>query len=155
MRQKIKKAFPNICVSFTLLTLLFSISHIIIRVREHIRNGGGVRLNTFSLFALGIFCILFLENIISILLEKLHFKHKITYFLLELAADYAISLGCIFIFRWTHFTLKKLLFDIAIVTFLYLNFYFFPVQKKCKKEAKEINQLIQMRKKTGRKETSQ
>lgn len=155
MRKKIKKAFPNICVSFTLLTLLHSISHITIRVREHIRNGGGIRLNTFSLFALGIFCFLFLGNIVSIVLEKLHFKHKITYFFLELATDYAIYLGCIFIFRWTHFTLKELLLNIAIVTFLYLNLYFLPVQKKCKKEAKEINRLIQIRKKTHEKETAQ
>lgn len=151
MRQKIKKAFPNICIGFTILTLLRSISHIIIQTRGHIQHGGGIRVSTFSLFTLGIFCCLFLGNLVSILLEKLHFKHRITYFLLELSADYLLYLGCVFLFRWTHFTWKELLLNICITTFLYLNFYFLPNQKKCKKEADGINRLIKLRKQEHKK----
>ena len=155
MRQKIKKIFPTVCINFTLLNLLLSTAYIIRGVREHILNGGGVRVNVVSLFALGSFCFLFLANLVSIALEKLPFKHKITYFLLELAADSILYLGCLFVFRWTRITWKGLLLNIGIAAFFYLNFYFLPNQKKCKKEADGINRLIKLRKKSKEKESSQ
>lgn len=147
MLKKIKKIFPNICIGFTLLTLFHSISHILGQVHSHIQSGGGIQLNTFSLFAIGIFCCLFLGNLVSIVLEQLHFKHRITYFLVELISAYIIYTGCVFLFRWTKFTISELLLNVAIVTVIYLPFYFLPTQKKCKQEAAKINQLIRLRKK--------
>lgn len=150
MIEKIRKTIlPNICISFTSVILIISVGNIISGIKEHMENGKGVGVNGMCLFACELFLILSLVTTACTALEKLRFKSKITYLVLELIINYVGFISGSFAFRWTKFSLKNII-EIAIIiiftTVLYLNVYFIN-QNRRKREADEINRLIKKRQK--------
>lgn len=155
MKQRIQKIiFPNICISFTLAMLLLSAGHIVGSIKEYIQHGGNFTTNGYCLFACELFFLLCLITTACVALEKLHFKNKKTYLIMELIINYVAFWGGAYVFRWTLFNaeaIKQIAVITIIVTAFYLNIYF-RTQKMCKKEAEEINRLLKKREKECRKE---
>lgn len=156
MKQRIKKIiFPNICINFTLAMLLLSVGHIVGSIKEYIQHRGNLTINGYCLFACELFFILCLITAACVVLEKLRFKNKITYLIMELIINYVAFWGGAYVFRWTLFNaeaIKQIVVITIIVTALYLNVYF-RTQKMCKKEADEINRLLKKREKECKKES--
>lgn len=147
MNEKIKKTlFPNICISFTLTILILSAGQIISGLQACFRQGESLPMG-FPLFACELFLLLCLVTAFCTWVEKLRFKHKITYPVLELLINYIVFLGGSYVCRWIKFDTKniaEIALILILVTLLYLNLYI-SSQKKCKKEADKINRLLKKR----------
>lgn len=144
MSKLIRKIiFSNICIDFTWSILIISIGHIVIRTKEHILHGGGIVVNGFCLFACELLLLLCLLTAACTALEKLHFKNKRIYIVLELLINYFGSLGGAYVFHWMKFS-SKTIKEIAIITIPYLYVYFW-IRKRRQKEAEEINRLLKKR----------
>lgn len=145
MKQRIKKTlFPNICISFTLVSLFLSVCHIIGRILEHLQHKNGVTINGYCLISCEIFVMLCLVTAACVILEKLNLKNKKLYPILELIINYIGFLGGAYIFRWMTFHFINIISMIVIITILYLNIYI-RIQRQCKKESDEINRLLKQR----------
>lgn len=155
MSKRIRKIIlPNICINFTSVILIVSIGNIISGIQDHIVHGEGVRINGFCLFACELFVILGLVTVACTTLEKLRFKNKISYLVLELSINYVGFISGAYVFRWMKFSsknMKETAVIMIITTVLYLNVYFIT-QKRRKREADEINRLLKKREKEHKRE---
>lgn len=135
MIQRIKTIiFPNVCVSFTLVMVLFCSITLV--------SGGKIR--GLEAFAVELFAVLWTISLICIPIDELKLKKAFLYPLLELCTNYAVCLTAAYLFQWMRFNLYNVIWLVVLITAFYMNIYF-RTKRQISREAGQINRLIQER----------
>lgn len=124
--------FPNVCITFTLVTVILCILYLIF----------GGNFNKYPVFALHLLSLIILSTLGCVLVNKIKFKKKIMYPIMELVVNYVVFFGNEFL--WGHLEKSDFLILGIGIPFFYLEIYF-RMQKQRKKEATKINKLLQAR----------
>lgn len=134
MIKKIRTVyFPNICITFTLVTVTLCILYLIF----------GGNFNKYPVFALHLLSLIILSTVGCVLVNKIKFRKKIMYPIMELIVNYVVFFGNEII--WGDLEKSDIVVLGVGVLVFYLEIYF-RMQKQRKKEATKINKLLQKRK---------